>query len=122
MTGQSAFNDVEQDLLSLPSRFGGLGVINYASSQFSSSFSITAPLVDLILNQSSLYSMKVVELQLSVKQQAIASHHQFLSNYNHILPILSPKLQRSVLLSSEKGSSSWLTTIPLSDHGYALHS
>ena len=41
--------------------------------------------------------------------------------YNQLLPALSPKLQRSVLLSSEKGSSSWLTTLPLSDHGYALH-
>ena len=113
LTGQSAFNDVERDILSLPSRFGGLGVINpslYASSQFTSSFTITAPLVDPILNQSFLYSMQVVELQLSAKQQAIASRRQFLTNlYNQILPILSPKLQRSVLLSREKGSSSWLT-------------
>ena len=46
LTGQCVFNDAECDLLSLPSRFGGLGIINpsnYASSQFTASFSITAP-------------------------------------------------------------------------------
>ena len=55
LTGQCAFNDVERDLLSLPPRFGGLGIINpskYASSQFTSWFHITAPLVDLISKQS----------------------------------------------------------------------
>ena len=125
LTGQCAFNDAERDLLSLPSRLGGLGIINPsndASSLFTSSFNITAPLVDLILKQSSIYSMDALELQLIAKQQAIADRRQFLSSlFNQILPILSPKLQRSVLLSSEKGTYSWLTTLPLSDHGYALH-
>jgi len=78
--------------------------------------------VDLILQQSSIYSINVLELQLGAKQQALSNRCQSLSNvYNQLLPALSPKLQRSVLLSSEKGSSSWLTTLPLSDHGYALH-
>ena len=91
LTGQCAFNDVECELLSLPPRLGGLSIINpskYSSSQFISSVCITAPLVDLILEQSFI---NVLELQCSV------------------------------LISSEKGSSNWLTTLPLSDHDYALH-
>ena len=64
----------------------------------------------------------VLELQLGTKQQAFTNCQQFLSGlYNQLLPILSPKLQRSLLLSSEKGLSSWLTTFPLSEHGYTLH-
>jgi len=62
LTGQCAFNDVERDLLSLPPRFGGLGLINpskYSTSQFASSVSITAPLVDLIVQQSFIYSVDV---------------------------------------------------------------
>ena len=85
-------------------------------------FRITAPLVDLILQQFSIYSNDVLELQLGANQQAFTNRRQFLSGlYNQLLPILSPKLQRSLLLSSEKGLSSWFTTIPLSDHGYTLH-
>ena len=30
-------------------------------------------------------------------------------------------LQRSANLASEKGSSSWATTLPIADHGFALH-
>ena len=40
---------------------------------------------------------------------------------DQLLPALSPSLKHSVLLSSEKSSSNWFTTLPLSDHGYALH-
>ena len=32
----------------------------------------------------------------------------------------SPKLQRCIELGSEKGSSSWLTVLPLEDHGFHL--
>ncbi len=47
LTGQCTFSDAERDLLALPPRLGGLGIINpasYSSFQFSSSVSITAPL------------------------------------------------------------------------------
>ena len=111
LTEQCAFTDVEHELLSLPPRFGGLGIINpskYASLKFTSSLnSITAPLVDLILQQSSIYSNNILELQLGAKQQTFTNCRQFLSGlYNQLLPILSPKLQCSLLLSSEKGSFS----------------
>ena len=32
----------------------------------------------------------------------------------------SPKLQRCIELGSEKGSSSWLTVLPLEDYGFHL--
>ena len=35
--------------------------------------------------------------------------------------LLPAGLQRSVKLASEKGSSTWLTVLPLSEHGFALH-
>ena len=76
LTGQCAFNGVERELLSLPPRLSGLGIISpskYASHLFTSSFSITAPLVDLILQQSSIYSNNVLEFQLGAKQQAFTN-------------------------------------------------
>ena len=34
---------------------------------------------------------------------------------------LKPTLQRAVELASVKGASNWLTTLPLNEHGFALH-
>ena len=34
---------------------------------------------------------------------------------------MSPDLQRSIEISAEKGASTWLTTLSLSDHGFTLH-
>ena len=111
--------------MALPPRFGGLGIINpgrYSSFQFSSSVSITAPLVELILQQSTTYSTKVMTSQFATKQQVIHTRQPFLMDmHDSLLNSLSPRLQYSIMLSSEKGSSSWLTALPLVDQGFALH-
>ena len=49
LTGQCAFNDVERDLLSLPPRLGIINHLNVHLPSLPLCFSITAPLVDLIL-------------------------------------------------------------------------
>jgi hypothetical protein len=38
-----------------------------------------------------------------------------------LMELLPDSLRRSVKLASEKGSSTWLTVLPLSEHGFALH-
>ena len=38
-----------------------------------------------------------------------------------LMELLPDSLQRSVKLASEKGSFTWLTVLPLSEHGFALH-
>ena len=125
LTGQCTFSDAERDLLALPPRLGGLGIINpasYSSFQFSSSVSITAPLVEQILQQSTTCSADVLSSQFVAKQQVINNRSQFLSDtYDSLLSSLPSKLQCSILLSSEEGSSSWLTALPLADQGFALH-
>ena len=104
---------------------GGLGIINparYSSFQFSSSVNITAPLVKLILQQSHIYSNEVLTSQFAAKRQVITTNHQLLRDmYDSLLAGPPHKLQRSIMLSSEKGSSSWLTALPLVDQGFALH-
>ena len=42
-------------------------------------------------------------------------------SYASLLSSLSLSLHRSILCSSESGSSSWLTALALSEHGFALH-
>ena len=72
--------------------------------------------------QSTIYSNEVLTFQLAAKQQFINTHHQLLREmYDSLLASLPHKLQCSILLSSERGSSSWLTSLPLVDQGFALH-
>ena len=61
---------MEQHLLALPPRFGGLGIINAAKSSFQclSLVSITAPLVELILQQFSTSFAEVLMFQFVAKQ------------------------------------------------------
>ena len=55
LTGQPSFSDSERNLFALPTRLGGLGVVNpisYSLFQFGAFVKVTAPLIHLILQQS----------------------------------------------------------------------
>ena len=124
-TGQPSFSDVERKLFALPACLGGLGVVDpsqYSAFHYSASVAITAPLVQLILQQSSAPSADVLCGQLEAKRRVVDEHHKSIIDfYDSLLPLLSSSLHRSVLLSGESGSSSWLTALPLTEHGFALY-
>ena len=82
---------------------------------------ITAPLVDLIVQQSPQYSAVA-----QVRQEAKAAVHRHnLANNTKEADVLIPKLtkvkQIAIEQASERGASSWLTTIPMSRYGYNLN-
>ena len=112
-------------MFALPARLGGLGVVDpsqCSAFQYSVSVAITAPLVQSILLQSSAPSADVLCGQLEAKRHIVDEHHKSIIDfYNSLLPLLSSSLHRSILLSSESGSSSWLMVLPLTEHGFALH-
>ena len=118
LTGQPSFNDTERKLFALPARLGGLGLVDpsqYSIFQFFASVAITAPLVQSILQQSSAPPADVLCDQLEAKRHVVEKHRKSITDsYNSLLPLLSSSLHRSVLLSGESGSSSWLTALPLS--------
>ena len=119
--GQPSFSATEHNLFALPACLGGLGVVDpsqYSIFQFSASVAIAAPLVQSILWQSSAPLADVLCDQLEAKQHVVDRHHKSITDsYDSLLPLLSSSLYRSVLLSGESGSSSWLTALPLSEHG-----
>ena len=98
--GQPAFSDIDRKLLALPARLGGLGVVDpsqYSVFQFSASVAITAPLVQLILQQSSAPSADVLCDQLEAKQCVVDEHQKSITDlYNSLMPLLSSSLHRSV--------------------------
>ena len=125
LTGQNALSDDMRTLLSLPVRLGGLGIINPSLTSdyhFSSSVMITDPLVSLIRLQSFTYSVTAMTEILQRKVHVRNGRKTVLSNMAQELHSSLPKsLQRCLDVASEKGASTWLTALPLEEHGFVLH-
>ena len=125
LTGRSPPNDSIHELLSLPARHGGLGLVNPAKnsrSQYQASTSISEPLKDLILAQIHEYSLDCIDAQVKAKSKV---HRLNCDNAKDLATALrgtlSCTLQRAMDLAQEKGASSWLTSLPLKEFGFTLH-
>ena len=118
-------SDPERHLLNLPVRYGGMGLTNpsiFSDFQYQSSIKITFPLVDLILMQASSLPTNLNWVQHEIKKDVIKSKRQFLDNMSKEATINSSEKQRRLMeIASEKGASSWLTVLPIQEHGYHLH-
>ena len=115
-------SDLECALFALPARMGGLGITipsMQADQEHQSSLLVTSALQDHILLQDEAYGYEVIAEQLDSK--AIVRKENHSKAARDLLELLPDNLQRSVKLASEKGSFTWLTVLPLSEHGFALH-
>ena len=125
LTGQNPFNDTERELMALPARLGGLGISNpvdQAPSQHRTSIAVTTPLVDLILQQATVIPAEVTIIQNQAKAAAHKDRRQAQSTLaTDLCTRLPSSLQRAVESSKECGASSWLTALPISEHGFDLH-
>ena len=103
LTGRPPPGDSEHALFALPARMGGLGIT-------------------ILSMQDEAYVYKVIAEQLESKAIVRNKNKENRSKAaRDLLELLPDNLQRSVKLASEKGSSTWLTVLPLSEHGFALH-
>ena len=125
ITGKPEINNAERELLALPTRLGGLGLTNpmeVCNHDFKGSENVTAPLVKLILLQQHHIPFDAMQDQQMAKVTARTSRNSHTFNTaTQLKERLSPSLKRSMELASEKGASSWLTALPITEHGFALH-
>ena len=135
LTGQAPPNDSIRDLLALPARLGGIAISNpmsladfeYSSSiaitgPLTSSVAITGPLTSSLLHQVFQFSGAVISEQLRVQSSIRQSQQERLSEVANLLrQTLSPALLLAMDLAQEKGSSSWLTSLPNREFGFSLH-
>ena len=93
-----------------------------AHQEYQSSLCITSLLHDHIVNQDNQYSYEIISNQLqskaTIRQQ---NKERIIKDAAHLTERLSADIQRSVKLAKEKGSSSWLTALPLKAHSFVLH-
>ena len=104
---------------------GGLGITipsKQADLEHRSSLRVTGSLRDQIILQDECYRYEVIAQQVEaralVKNENREKNSQAVRDLTELLPA---SLQRAVSLASEKGSSTWLTVLPLSEHGFALY-
>ena len=72
LSGKCAFSDAERQLISLPSRLGGLGITDPCVSsafQFGASQRVTDPLVSLLLGQDSQFTIEILNEQLALRRR-----------------------------------------------------
>ena len=114
---------VERDLLGLPVRMGGLGFTDpvlTSSFEYEASTKVTDPLVRRNAEQEHQPSvaLEIQTLQLSTRKQRDDCLSERLEQVKNSLPT---KAKRAVELATEKGSSNWLTVIPLKELDYNLN-
>ena len=118
-------SDVECALLALPVHLGSLGISDpqiVVDSEFVVSIKVTCPLVDCIIQQQSSFSSTVVDCQHQAKAEMVSLKHQHQSDRAAELKYSLPcDLQCILSYAVETGASSWLTALPIEEHGFALH-
>ena len=122
ITGRDPSSNMERDLLALPARHGGLGIAKppqAARRQHLASMSLTSNLIQKLTEKVAIPDGGVPEPKSKSKihQEARRDAQCAAAELHQQLP---EKLQHARALASEKGASSWITTLPLSAHGFEL--
>lgn len=118
-------SDELRNMLALPCRLGGLGILNptgMASHEYSASKEVTAPLVRSILNQEDSYTYEMyVDQWSAVAEVKKGKRDRSTACASDLKSKLTPDLQKAMDLSQEKGASNWLTVLPVEEFGFSLH-
>ena len=124
LTGRPSCSMQERDLLALPSRLGGLGIAKPTSisqHNFEASLKLTSSLVASIATQVIDQPVDISEV-MKIKAQIRQSNREHQARQaERVHALLPQQLRRQVNLIKEKGASTWLSVLPLDDHGFALH-
>ena len=116
-------NGLVRELLSLPARHGGLGIINpveMADCKHLSSFALTSRLVQGLLQERSHGDVTVLPPPSSKSELRQVRQRKLAGQAANLHRRLPPKLQFAQELASEKGASRWLTARPLAEHGFDI--
>ena len=113
----------ERDLLELPVRSGGLGLVNPARTalqDYEASVKITGPLVRQIIKQAHEPpdETEIKTLQASARRE---KDDLLKLQCKQVRESLPSKTERAVELATEKGASNWLTMIPIKEMNFNLN-
>ena len=119
-------SDLERRILSLPVRFGGLGISDpseNADREYAASKRITKNLSDLIIQQQQDISFYDQESTAKIIKDLKREKETYLNaKFQETERLIEdPALKRCLQLNKEKGAGCWLTALPLKDKGFCLN-
>ena len=123
ITKRPPCSNLERNILALPPRLGGMGITNPVSNtqyEYESSRKVTSSLTQQIIQQDVNQSLshdtsKIKSLVRRTKQERQKE------DFESIHSQLPPVKQRLLECASERGTSAWLTALPIEQHGFFLH-
>ena len=122
ITGHNC-TEAERELLALPVRMGGMGLINpsqTAALECAASANISGPLARQIKSQSHKPpdESEVHAVQREMRQ---VKYQYLKEKLDGVKGSISGKTLRAVDLATQKGASSWLTVLPIRDMNFDLN-
>ena len=124
ITGKLHIPDVIRRIFSLPAKHGGMGILDITETsdmEYSNSIKSTHALTEAIYNQQESFSDNSEEQARIHKAITYSRDEYFKIQKNIIVQNLPPQTRRQLDLISEKGASSWLTSLPLKEYGFLLN-
>ena len=122
-------NELDRTLFSLPAKYGGLGIFNptqICENELKNSHLATKPLVDLITEQ----IMELTPEDSKKLRASVTATKSMISNFkgaHHMQKLkelkekIGPEKAKHVDSLCRKGTSAWLTSLPLEDCGFTLN-
>ena len=124
LTGRSGITAQERHLISLPTRLGGLGIIDPRTmkEEYARSKEIAQPVIEQIRKRDYTYAMETKKAQRQTQSTLRSRKRKGKDNEaDQLRHDLDKPLQRVMTLAQEKGASHWLNALPLEEHGFSLH-
>ena len=117
-------SEADRKLISLPVRYGGLGIPIYqelCTREYNNSRKATSPLTPRIVAQEQAYVYsKTQERQIDTEiRKAREEVHK--NKLQSLRSDMTPQQIRANDLAQMKGASAWLTSLPLEDEGFVLN-
>ena len=123
LTGRASPGDLERELLSLPARLGGPGLVNLvttADNEHLASLHLTSTLVCLLAQQGTATTTIWLPRQLTKNDLKCMKRQREKQHVADLWERLPTPVQRATDVASEKGASAWLMALPLADHAFDL--
>ena len=124
ITGKEFCSDEMRSILRLPARLGGMGFLNpteEADYEYENSKIATAELSKAIFEQQERLVIDNDAEKETLKEIVERKSARLNLMQDEVKAATTDHMQKIIELSSEKGASIWLTSLPLKDYGFRLN-
>ena len=124
IVGKEYITDLMKDVFTLQAKQGGLGITNMSQTaelEYENSLIMTEQLTKLIYEQTDIMTLDQKKKEDALKEVDMKKTMYYDTKRARIYARMQTHEQRIIDLASEKGASSWLTSLPLADFGFVLN-